>query len=136
MAAKVLRTRVRARRKPRAAELNFSSVGPPTTRRIDILMTIARLTAANGFAPSYREIAAEVGMHSTNAVREHIWRLMANGLLNCEHRQARTMRLTYAGRSLLARERREAAERYEAFLRRQAEAAAVAAAPVVEGGGA
>ncbi len=43
---------------------------------------IDEFTGANGFAPSYREIAANLGYRSVATVAEHVRNLAEKGLLN------------------------------------------------------
>ena len=64
---------------------------PP--RQQQILDAIAAHWKAKGYAPSFREIADEVGIASTNGVSDHVKALVRKGLLLHDPRVARSVRL-------------------------------------------
>ncbi len=53
----------------------------PTKKQTLLLEYIADFTASNDFSPSYREIAAALGLSSVSAVAEHIDNCVAAGHL-------------------------------------------------------
>jgi SOS-response transcriptional repressor LexA len=65
-----------------------------------VLQAIHELTLKRGYAPSYREIAAEMGTVQSN-VHYHIRNLVAAGLVHDTPNTARALRLTDAGRAAL-----------------------------------
>lgn len=66
-------------------------------RRADIIDAIAMLTATNGYAPSVRELGAEVGLRSTSSVKFHLKALESYGMVTSEREGPRTVRLTPGG---------------------------------------
>ena len=52
--------------------------------------------AGRGYAPSIREIAAEVGLRSPSSVHAHLWALRADGIVSWQPGLNRT--LTIGGR--------------------------------------
>ena len=53
-----------------------------TKRQTEILNFIVEYVRGRGYAPSYREIASELGMSSTATVHEHVKNLEAKGYLS------------------------------------------------------
>lgn len=76
--------------------------GPVTDRQLDVLRCIERSLAARGFPPTYRELQRELGLRSKQAVRDHLVRLEAMGLLVRHYNEARGLTFTQAARELLA----------------------------------
>lgn len=77
--------------------------GDITARQLEALRIIDRLINERGFPPTFKELAGELGVVSTQAVYEFLARLIARGLLLRHARTPRAMTLTPAGRELLAR---------------------------------
>lgn len=73
---------------------------PLTKRQKQILDFISEHVMANGYAPSYREIAEHFGLSSPATVFEHIKALEDKGYLRAEVNAARSIELT--GKSRLA----------------------------------
>jgi SOS-response transcriptional repressor LexA len=64
----------------------------PTPRQRELVRTIAELTAANGYAPTFREIGRRWNCHWTN-VAALARKCRARGLLVNEHGRARSWRV-------------------------------------------
>ena len=64
-----------------------------TSRQQDILDTIKRLSAKNGFPPTVREIGAEVGLSSSATTFFHIKKLIEKGYLKQGSSKNRTLEL-------------------------------------------
>lgn len=62
-------------------------------RRRDILKFVRSYSAKNGWAPTIQEIADAVGLVSPNSTRQHLHKLVEQGFLNMEPRQARAIAL-------------------------------------------
>ncbi len=75
---------------------------PATPRQLELLELIAAFVAANGYPPSYREMAAAMGVTSTNTIACVVDALEARGLLWCARGQSRAMRITELGKAVLA----------------------------------
>jgi SOS-response transcriptional repressor LexA len=58
-----------------------------------ILDAIARLRAANGVAPTYRELAAELGLASWSSARYRVLQLEIGGSVERRDRVARSVQL-------------------------------------------
>lgn len=77
-----------------------------------VLQVIDRWVQAHGMGPTMQEIASQIGVSSHTTAQHHVQKLLASGLLTCErtgparHVASRTLRLTAAGHSWLARRRR------------------------------
>ena len=70
----------------------------PTSTQVRILRHL-RQAEEDGRQPSYREMAESLGWKAVATVRDHVVALEAKGLLTLEPRQARSLRLTKAGRA-------------------------------------
>lgn len=67
---------------------------PLTKQQRRVLDTIEKFVSDNGYTPSYREIAAELGLSSPATVHEHIKALCDKGVINTgEHGIARSIEL-------------------------------------------
>lgn len=64
---------------------------PLTKKQKEILDVIIAYTRDNGYAPSYREIAEEIGVSSTATVHEHVKNLEEKGCLRSEGDHARSI---------------------------------------------
>lgn len=62
-------------------------------RRRDIIRFVQKHWAKNGYAPSFQEIAAAVGLSSTNGAREHVQVLLAQGRLTQDPGKYRSLRV-------------------------------------------
>lgn len=80
----------------------------PTDRQSQVLRFIQRSIDTQGFAPSIREIATELGIRSTMGVRDHLVALERKGLLTHKAMSARTFVLTDAGRRAIGLPARKA----------------------------
>lgn len=58
-----------------------------------VLDAIARLRAANGAAPTYRELAAELGLASWSSARYRVLQLEVGGSVERRDRVARSVQL-------------------------------------------
>jgi len=68
--------------------------GPrPTPRLLEVVRAISRLTKRTGYAPTIRELAAELGIASTNGVGDHLDRARRLGLVTWEPGLDRTLRV-------------------------------------------
>ncbi len=74
----------------------------PTTRQLDLLQAIARLSAKHGFPPTVRELAAELEISVVRAA-QLLDRLEVKGLVERRRMVARALWLTAAGRAALSR---------------------------------
>lgn len=61
--------------------------------RIDIVEAITRLTLENGYAPSIREIASDVGLSSPDTVAHHLVALRDKGLVTWRPGLSRTLKV-------------------------------------------
>lgn len=82
---------------------------PPTLppRQLDALRWIAQFIATQAYPPTVREIGAALGLRSTNGVNDHLKALERKGVLVRPirgHSGARALRITDAGRAVLAAE--------------------------------
>lgn len=73
----------------------------PTARQIEVLAFIDEHTSASGYPPTLREIGARFGIRSTNGVNDHLLSLQRKGLIERDDHQARSVRVSPAGRDLL-----------------------------------
>lgn len=73
----------------------------PTSTQVRILRHL-RLAEEEGRRPSYRELAESFGWKAVATVRDHVVAMQAKGLVTLEPRQARSLRLTQAGRAATA----------------------------------
>ncbi|HZS02226.1 MAG TPA: helix-turn-helix domain-containing protein [Chloroflexota bacterium] len=71
-------------------------------RHVAVLRALAARRGT--YPPTLRELARELGLRSTSSVYARLTRLRYMGLVAFEERRARTLRLTDAGRALLAGE--------------------------------
>lgn len=79
----------------------MTAVRPPTARQLDLLRLLAAENDRGG-SPSFREIAAALGIRSTNAVSDLMFGLEARGLIEPRKTGAmRAARVTGAGRAAL-----------------------------------
>ena len=62
-------------------------------RRSEILTYVRGYTREHGWAPTISEIALAVGLVSPNSTRNHLQRLVADGFMRMEPRQARAIAL-------------------------------------------
>lgn len=68
------------------------------TRKAEVLRAVAALTAVNGYPPSYRELAAEMGI-AHSAVHAYVRSLRTDGLIHeRDPNITRAITLTAAGR--------------------------------------
>lgn len=56
-----------------------------------ILEYVSRYYDGNGYAPSFREIAAELGFHSPSTAYSHVKRMEAEGKLNMRRKGSRSV---------------------------------------------
>ena len=70
-------------------------------KRYEVLSFIDSYMRANGWAPSYREIGAAVGIRSTSTIMMHVLNLDRDGLI-VFGRGPRKIRMTENGSALLA----------------------------------
>lgn len=70
----------------------------PTERQLEALRLIEK---SAHFPPTIRELCAALGVSSTNAVTELLLRLVRDGLIQRNAKQARAMWLTTAGKRAL-----------------------------------
>ena len=63
-------------------------------RQQDCFNALSRLHKEKGHAPSYRELASELGLGSTNAVSELLKQLKRKGWVNWEKGKARAIVIT------------------------------------------
>lgn len=66
----------------------------------EIALAIRALTDGNGYPPTFRELAAYVGMKSSNTISARLKRMRFKKLLTYEDWKPRTLRLTDRGESL------------------------------------
>lgn len=65
-----------------------------TDRQRDVVIAVHDLTARHGYAPSYREIAAEIGWSSVATVAEYVSDLRSAGIVLTTPGTTRSIRLT------------------------------------------
>lgn len=53
----------------------------PTDRQLEVLASIRRLTSSLGYPPTIRELAADLGIRSSNGVSDHLKALERKGCL-------------------------------------------------------
>jgi SOS-response transcriptional repressor LexA len=70
-----------------------------TDRQRAVLEAIHNMNELSGFPPTMRELAAEVGIKSTNGINEYLQALERKGMVARKERVSRTIRLTDTGRS-------------------------------------
>lgn len=70
----------------------------PTARQLEVLTSVARHIADNGYPPTLRELGEALGIISTNAVSDNLKALARKGLLTRLPLKSRTMKLTAAGK--------------------------------------
>lgn len=75
----------------------------PTRRQLRVLQAIVDSIARHGRPPSFREIAASMGITSTNGISDHMHALESKGLLKRDHMRARGTRVTDLGMQALRR---------------------------------
>jgi repressor LexA len=73
-----------------------------TPRQRDVLRVIAAFEADNGHMPTYREIAAIIGVSSTNAVNDILCELERKGAIWRAPMKSRAMRITDKGKAELS----------------------------------
>lgn len=66
-----------------------------TKRQRQILDFLGDFEGANGYAPSYREIAAHIGIASPSTIHEHIKGLEEKGFIKSGHNEARSIELIH-----------------------------------------
>lgn len=66
---------------------------PLTERQYQLLNHIVRLTASNGFAPSFRDLMAEMGIRSANGIACHLRALVKKGYVRRAYGKARTLQV-------------------------------------------
>ena len=64
-----------------------------TQRQRRVLDFIASFVSEHGFPPTYREIAAHLGIRSTNGVNDHLRALERKGYVSRQNQSARTLRV-------------------------------------------
>lgn len=62
-----------------------------TKKQLAILNFLEDFIEENGFAPTYREIQAEMGLSSVSAVAEHVDNLVAKGVVKRTEGAARSL---------------------------------------------
>ena len=62
-----------------------------TKKQLAILNFLEDFIEENGYAPTYREIQAEMGLASVSAVAEHVDNLVAKGVLKKVEGEARSL---------------------------------------------
>jgi repressor LexA len=72
----------------------IDEVGDLTRRQRQLLAALRRMHEAAGFAPTLRELGAEVGLSSASSVQAHVRVLEARGLAERNPGQPRTLRPT------------------------------------------
>ncbi|HMJ11618.1 MAG TPA: hypothetical protein VK524_09415 [Polyangiaceae bacterium] len=70
-----------------------SSPRPLTARQREILEQIAACTAENGYPPTTRELAEQVGIKGPNAMLDLLWALRRKGYVEWQDGKARTLRI-------------------------------------------
>jgi repressor LexA len=76
----------------------------PTKRQLEVLRALDEYSVRNGMAPSVRELAAELGLASTNGANDHLRALERKGLAERRRRNtARSLAVTDLGREWLRR---------------------------------
>lgn len=65
-----------------------------------IVAAIAEITERNGYPPTFRELAAAVGLKSTNTIFARLQRMRYKKLVEYNDGMPRTLRLTEKGRNL------------------------------------
>lgn len=79
--------------------MNERTIGQLSPRQRDAFQFMEAYQAANGFLPSYREIADALGIASTNGVSDHVKALVRKGFIKkAPGNKARGMQLTSKGR--------------------------------------
>lgn len=73
----------------------------PTPRQLDVLGLISMSLAERGYAPTFRELAEQLGGLSTNAIADHFALLERKALIERDFRTARGIRLTALGHAAL-----------------------------------
>lgn len=68
-----------------------------TSRQLQVLRYVHRVTRAQGYPPALREVCAHLGTGSVNGARDHLRALMNQGLLTGKPRTSRSFVLTSAG---------------------------------------
>lgn len=82
----------------------------PTERQVDVLLWVANYIRDNEYPPSYREACDALGMSSTGGMMKHVAALHRKGLLHYPPtRRTRSLRLTDAGKAVVAEARAKAA---------------------------
>ncbi len=74
------------------------------SQKVSVLRAIDTHWRERGYAPSVRELAALMGFSTISAVSYWLRRLEGEGMVTENAGRARTLRLTEAGRALLAAE--------------------------------
>lgn len=70
-------------------------------RQRDVLRAIDHLQKRDGFSPSIRELADELGLTALRGVAQHLEYLKKKGAVRWLPHKARTLAITDAGRALL-----------------------------------
>lgn len=80
---------------------------PVTKRQLEVMRIIERGVFDKGFPPTRREICLALGMSaaSTQAVDEHLRRLVVKGMLLLHPRVSRGITITAAGHDVLVQHR-------------------------------
>jgi repressor LexA len=64
-----------------------------TDRQREVLTALANLTTRDGMPPTLRELAAELGISSTNGVSDHLRALLRKGYVRAATGRSRGWRL-------------------------------------------
>lgn len=79
-----------------------TTTNPLTPRQQDVLQWISGFIDTHDYAPTYRQIGHHFGWRSAPAAATtHLQQLCNKGVIEWEKGQARTLRLTPLGKSLL-----------------------------------
>lgn len=66
---------------------------PLSPRQAVCLDVIVEHIEANGYPPTYREIASAMGFRSTNAARDHLQALKRKGWIDCGNGESRGIKV-------------------------------------------
>jgi repressor LexA len=72
-----------------------------TSRQVVVLRFIVEFREANGFSPSFREIAKALGIKSTKGVVDHLAFMAKKGVIDTTASTARSLVVTEAGLAAL-----------------------------------
>lgn len=73
----------------------------PKGSRMKVLTALAAYHTRNGYSPTVREIAGELGLKSHSGVHIHLEALRAHGFLRGQPRHPRSWNITPKGQGLL-----------------------------------